>query len=60
MTEQHAYIMKTLLKQPVEGASGTARVCKMDNFDVGAKTGTTNGKKDNWLCGMTIKYSQAF
>lgn len=59
MTEQHAYIMKTLLKQPVEGASGTARVCKMDNFDVGAKTGTTNGKKDNWLCGMTPYYTAA-
>lgn len=59
MTEQHAYIMKTLLKQPVEGGSGTARVCRMDNFDVGAKTGTTNGKVDNWLCGMTPYYTAA-
>ena len=59
MTEQHAYIMKTLLKQPVEGASGTARVCRMNNFDVGAKTGTTNEKVDNWLCGMTPYYTAA-
>ena len=59
MTEQHAYIMKTLLKQPVEGGSGTAKVCRMDNFDVGAKTGTTNKKKDNWLCGMTPYYTGA-
>lgn len=59
MTEQHAYIMKTLLKQPVEGGSGTARVCRMDNFDVGAKTGTTNSKVDNWLCGMTQYYTAA-
>ena len=59
MTEQHAYIMKTLLKQPVEGGSGTARVCRMDDFDVGAKTGTTNQKKDNWLCGMTAYYTAA-
>lgn len=59
MTEQHAYIMKTLLKQPVEGGSGTARVCRMDDFDVGAKTGTTNSKKDNWLCGMTAYYTAA-
>ena len=59
MTEQHAYVMKTLLKQPVEGGSGTAKVCRMDNFDVGAKTGTTNKKKDNWLCGMTPYYTGA-
>lgn len=59
MTEQHAYIMKTLLKQPVEGGSGTARVCRMDNFDVGAKTGTTNEKRSNWLCGMTQYYTGA-
>ncbi len=59
MTEQHAYIMKTLLKQPVEGGSGTARVCRMNNFDVGAKTGTTNDKKDNWLCGFTPYYTAA-
>lgn len=59
MTEQHAYIMKTLLKQPVEGGSGTAKVCRMEDFDVGAKTGTTNQKKDNWLCGMTAYYTGA-
>ncbi len=59
MTEQHAYIMKTLLKQPVEGGSGTAKVCRMENFDVGAKTGTTNKKVDNWLCGMTPYYTAA-
>lgn len=59
MTEQHAYIMKTLLKQPVEGGNGTAKVCRMSNFDVGAKTGTTNGKVDNWLCGMTPYYTGA-
>lgn len=59
MTEQHAYIMKTLLKQPVEGGSGTAKVCRMDKFDVGAKTGTTNKKVDNWLCGMTPYYTAA-
>lgn len=59
MSEQHAYILKTLLKQPVEGSNGTAKVCKMDNMDVGAKTGTSNKKKDNWLCGITPYYTAA-
>ena len=59
MSEQNAYIMKTLLKQPVEGGSGTARVCKMNGFDVGAKTGTTDDNNDRWLCGITPYYAGA-
>lgn len=59
MTEQNAYIMKTLLKQPVEGAHGTATSCKISGIDVGAKTGTTNSNKDRWLCGITPYYAAA-
>ena len=59
MSEQNAYIMKTLLKQPVEGAHGTATSCKISGIDVGAKTGTTNSNKDRWLCGITPYYAAA-
>lgn len=58
-SEGNAYIMKSLLKQPVEGGQGTARICRMDNIDVGAKTGTTQDQKDVWLCGFTPYYTAA-
>lgn len=58
-SEGNAYVMKTLLKQVVEGSQGTARVCRMANMDVGAKTGTTQDEKDVWLCGMTPYYTAA-
>lgn len=56
-SEGNAYILKSLLKQPVEGSQGTARVCRMGNIDVGAKTGTTQDEKDVWLCGFTPYYT---
>lgn len=56
-SEGNAFVMKSLLKQPVEGSQGTARMCKMDNIDVGAKTGTTQEQKDVWLCGFTPYYT---
>lgn len=59
MSEGNAYVMKNLLKQPVEGGNGTAKVCKMSNMDVGAKTGTTNDQYDLWLCGFTPYYTAA-
>ena len=58
-SEGNAYVMKSLLKQPVEGSQGTAKQCKMNNIDVGAKTGTTQGQKDVWLCGFTPYYTAA-
>ncbi|MBR2744039.1 MAG: penicillin-binding protein [Clostridia bacterium] len=56
-SEEVAYILKELLKQPVEGASGTARACKIEGMDVAAKTGTTNNNYDKWLCGFTTYYT---
>ena len=56
-SEEVAYIIKQLLKQPVEGTNGTARACKIDGFDVSAKTGTTNDNYDKWLCGFTTYYT---
>ena len=57
MTEQNAYIVKDILKQPV--ISGTATYCKIANMDVAAKTGTTNEDFDRWLCGFTPYYTGA-
>ncbi len=57
MTEQVAYITTDILKQPV--ISGTATYCKIAGMDVAAKTGTTNGNLDRWLCGFTPYYTAA-
>ena len=59
LSEGNAYIVQSLLKQPVEGSQGTARVCRMNNMDVCAKTGTTQEEKDVWLCGFTPYYTAA-
>jgi len=56
-SKQTAYLLKSLLKQPVEGENGTARYCKINNIDVAAKTGTTNENYDRWLCGFTNYYT---
>ena len=56
-SEEVAYIVKQLLKQPVEGNNGTARSCKIEGMDVAAKTGTTNDNYDKWLCGFTTYYT---
>ena len=59
MSEQNAYIMKSLLKMPVEGSHGTATNCRISGMDVGAKTGTTDAEYDRWLCGLTPYYAAA-
>ena len=56
MSEENAYIVKSILKGPVTGSGGTARNCAISGMDVGAKTGTTDDNKDRWLCGMTPYY----
>ena len=57
MTPQNAYVEKCILTQPVK--SGTATYCAIPNMDVAAKTGTTNGDLDRWLCGFTDYYTAA-
>lgn len=54
---QVAYILKELLKQPVEGNNGTATYCSISGIDVAAKTGTTDENYDKWLCGFTPYYT---
>ena len=56
-SEQVAFILKQLLKQPVEGNYGTATYCSISGIDVAAKTGTTDENYDKWLCGFTPYYT---
>lgn len=56
-SKEVAYIIKDLLKQPVEGSHGTATNCRINGMDVAAKTGTTNENYDKWLCGFTTYYT---
>ncbi len=58
-SKQVAYLLKSLLKEPVIGSSGTAKYCKISGIDVSAKTGTTNDDYDRWLCGFTPYYTAA-
>ena len=52
-----AYILKSILTQPVIGSNGTATYCKISGVDVAAKTGTTDENYDRWLCGFTPYYT---
>ena len=52
-----SYVLKELLTQPVKGENGTAKSCKIDGFEVAAKTGTTNDNYDKWLCGFSKYYT---
>ena len=58
MSEQNAYITKTILQEPVK-SGGTATYCAIPGMDVAAKTGTTDDNFDRWLCGFTPYYSAA-
>lgn len=57
ISEQNAYIVKSILQEPVR--KGTATYCAISGIDVAAKTGTTDGSKDRWLCGFTPYYAAA-
>ena len=57
-SEQNAYILKQLLKEPTHGG-GTASSCIISGMDTAGKTGTTNSNKDKWLCGFTSYYAAA-
>ena len=58
ISEQNAYITSTIMQGTVK-AGGTAPYCAITGMDVAAKTGTTDGHKDRWLCGFTPYYSAA-
>lgn len=55
----NAYIIKQIMMDVVTGSQGTAGECYMANFDVAAKTGTTDYDDNTWLCGFTPYYVAA-
>ncbi len=57
ISKEVAYIIQSLLTEPVNGSKGTAKYCKISRIDVAAKTGTTNDEYDRWLCGFTPYYT---
>lgn len=57
ISEQNAYLVKSILQEPVK--KGTATYCSIAGMDVAAKTGTTDGSNDRWLCGFTPYYTAA-
>lgn len=58
-SEQTAYIVKDLMKSVVNDSAGTATYTRISGMDLAAKTGTTNGDKERWMCGFTNYYSCA-
>ena len=63
MSEGNAYVLASILTSPVTGSAGsghaTATMCAISGMDVAAKTGTTSGYNDYWLCGFTPYYAAA-
>ena len=59
LSVENAYIVKSILTQPVLGGGGTATYCKIPNIDTAAKTGTTDDDYDRWLCGFTPYFTAA-
>ena len=59
ISEQNAYIISNILIDVVKGAEGSAYGCRISGMDVAAKTGTTDGVRDKWLCGFTPYYAGA-
>lgn len=57
ISEQNAYIVKSIMQEPVK--KGTATYCAISGMNVAAKTGTTDNSNDRWLCGFTPYYTAA-
>ena len=53
--ENASLMMTDVLKSVITG--GTAAGLGVPNMDCAAKTGTTNDKKDGWLCGFSPYYT---
>ena len=64
LSEQNAYILKTLLQEPTgtgkTGTSGaTALAAKVKNQATSGKTGTMDSNRALWFCGFTPYYAGA-
>ncbi len=56
-TEQNAWLLTDLLKQPIYGAEGTGGKAAISGQQVRGKTGTTNNDSAAWFCGFTKYYT---
>lgn len=54
-----ARMMTSILQSVITSDNGTAKNCKLTNMNAAAKTGTTTGQTDGWLCGYTPYYTTA-
>ena len=59
ISEQNAYLTRSIVEEPVTASYGTATYCKISGMETCAKTGTTDDNCDRWLCGMTPYYAAA-
>lgn len=57
LSQETSVIMNKLLQKVT--SIGTGKDCRLDDVDVGGKTGTTSGNADNWFIGYTPEYSCA-
>lgn len=56
LSEQNAYIVQSILQEPLNGTASKARI---SGVEVRAKTGSTDDYSDRWLCGFTPYYTAA-
>ena len=56
-SEQNAWLLLDLMKEPIYGAQGTGGSARISGQDVRGKTGTTNNNTSAWFCGITKYYT---
>lgn len=57
LSQETSFIMNKLLQKVA--SIGTGKESRLENVDIGGKTGTTSGNADNWFVGFTPEYSCA-
>ena len=56
-SEQNAWLLTDLMKEPIYGAGGTGGAARISGQEVRGKTGTTNGDSSSYFCGFTKYYT---
>lgn len=56
-SEQNAWLLLDLMKEPIYGSQGTGGSARISGQDVRGKTGTTNNNTSAWFCGITKYYT---
>ena len=56
-SEQNAWLLLDLMKEPIYGSQGTGGSARISGQDVRGKTGTTNGDSSSSFCGITKYYT---